>query len=40
MVGRPAQQTFADPQFTVPGALPAVQCGQVRLERDVHDPPE
>ena len=35
-----SRDAFAGPEFAVPGALPAVQCGQARLERDVHDPPE
>jgi hypothetical protein len=40
VLGRPAQQAFAEPEFAVPCALPAVKGGHTRLERDVHDPPE
>ena len=38
---RPEQLASAEPQFaTVAGAQPAVKCGHVRLEGDIHDLPE
>ncbi len=41
MLDRPAQSAFADSQFAVqPCALPALNCGQAGLERDVNGPPE